>query len=158
MRRALLLAGLCAVGALSACGGGSSTTSDATTQWQNRVNAVCHQNALGIRRAAMRVAKSGAKGKDALADVVQKAIPLEHKTLARLRKIPAPENLKAGYRKFLRGISQELPLFHQLAADLRAGRKNPKLNKARDAIDKRTRPFAVAHMLGNCLPSAPGSQ
>lgn len=144
----------------SGCGGGDDAepaakgTPDPAEEkaWAGKVTGVCRDAESAAKKTAADAQEQGLQGRELVAEVLEKSIPVQRGLIDDLDAIDAPEQIQGDYDQFVSTLRDGLPLYEKLAKAVRENDQDPQLEKDLKQLGEKTRPFAVEHGLDECLP------
>lgn len=168
MTRALLTLTF-ALALLAGCGGGDDGGGggDALSkdEFVSEANKICREGEQRITEVTkdsqekIQQAKSPEDQQKVVADVLEDTAKQYDPFLARLRDLKPPQELSAGWDKFVNGVGDAFDTIPELADATRDGdrQKLEDLTKKFTKIADDTRPFAQTNGLDDCLPDNSGA-
>ncbi len=161
MTRAFLILTL-ALALLAGCGGGDDGGGDALSKddFISEANKICREGEQRITEATkgaqaeIEQAKTAEDQQKVLADALEETAKEYDPYLERLNDLEPPQELAAGWEKFVAGVGEAFDLIPELADATRDGdrEKLKQLSAQYSNIADDTRPFAETNELNDCLP------
>jgi hypothetical protein len=146
----------------AAGGGGDALSKDAFVAEANKICREGEQKITDVTKGSqekVQQAKTTEEQQKVIADVLENTAKEYDPYLARLNGLKAPQELSAGWDKFVGGVGDAFALIPELADATRAGDR-AKLQELTDTFTKiadDTRPFAQTNKLTDCLPDNSGA-
>jgi hypothetical protein len=167
MTRALLILTL-ALALLAGCGGGDDDgggDSLSKADFVSQANKICREGEQRITevtkdsQAKIAQAKTTEEQQKVVADVLEDTAKEYDPYLERLDDLEPPQELAAGWDKFIGGVGDAFDLIPELADATRDGdrEKLEELTKQFTDIAEDTRPFAETNGLDDCMPDNSGA-